>query len=265
MHLQYRETKDWVMCANKESGHVPPHLHDALEIVYVTEGSLEAGVGEELYHMEKGDMAFIFPHVIHHYQVFSNGTNRVFYMQIPSYICGAFMETLQKCKPRRPIISRAGMEDEVLSSLWELSSTGMKDMVVAQAYMQIILVKCLPMLEMTEKENMGSEDIIYKVASYIAANFRDEISLTSMASDLGVSKYVLSRVFSKMFRCNFNRYLNEARLHYACDRLGNTNRTITQVCMDSGFDSQRTFNRVFKERYRMTPREYRQEYRQEFC
>ena len=40
-----------------------------------------------------------------------------------------------------------------------MSSTGKKDMVVAQAYMQIILVKCLPMLEMTEKENMGSEVI----------------------------------------------------------------------------------------------------------
>lgn len=33
-----------------------------------------------------------------------------------------------------------------------------------------------------------------------------------MAKDLGVSKYVLSRVFSKTFHRNFNQYLNDARL-----------------------------------------------------
>ena len=48
---------------------IEPHLHNALEIVCVTSGSLELGVGQELYHMEKGDIGFVFPDVIHHYQV----------------------------------------------------------------------------------------------------------------------------------------------------------------------------------------------------
>ena len=43
-----------------------------------------------------------------------------------------------------------------------------------------------------------------------------------MAKDLGVSKYVLSRLFSKIFHRNFNQYLNDARLNYACHRLENT-------------------------------------------
>ena len=51
--------------------HVSPHLHNALEIVCVTEGTLEMGVGQELYHMEKGDIGFVFSDIIHHYQVFS--------------------------------------------------------------------------------------------------------------------------------------------------------------------------------------------------
>lgn len=29
------------------------------------------------------------------------------------------------------------------------------------------------------------------------------------------------------------------------------------ICLDCGFESQRTFNRVFKDRYKITPREYR--------
>ena len=54
----------------KDPVHMPPHLHEAIEIVYVTDGCIELGVGQELYHMEKGDFAIVFPNVIHHYQVF---------------------------------------------------------------------------------------------------------------------------------------------------------------------------------------------------
>lgn len=59
---------------------------------------------------------------------------------------------------------------------------------------------------------------------------------------------------------NFNQYLNDARLRYACYRLENTRDSITNICMDSGFESQRIFNRVFKERYKMPPSEYRNAY-----
>ena len=53
------------------------------------------------------------------------------------------------------------------------------------------------------------------------------------------------------------QYLNDARLNYACHRLENTSDSITNICMDSGFESQRTFNRVFKERYKISPSDYR--------
>lgn len=104
---------------------------------------------------------------------------------------------------------------------------------------------------------MESDDLIYQTVSYVSGNFRKQFSLEDMARDLGVSKYVLSRIFSKTFHCNFNQYLNEARLSYASARLENTSDTILDICFDSGFESQRTFNRRFKERYKITPSEYR--------
>ena len=56
---------------------------------------------------------------------------------------------------------------------------------------------------------------------------------------------------------NFNQYINEIRLRYACSRLENTNDTITEIYLESGFENQRTFNRVFKERYRVSSSEFR--------
>ena len=82
-----------------------------------------------------------------------------------------------------------------------------------------------------------------------------------MAKDLCVSKYAIFRVFSGTFHSNFNQYVNDARIRYACSQLENTQDSIIEICLDSGFESQRTFNRAFKERYRMSPSEYRKSMR----
>ena len=42
-----------------------------------------------------------------------------------------------------------------------------------------------------------------------------------------------------------------------------TDKSITDICLDAGFKSQRTFNRVSRERYKVTPREYRNLYREQ--
>lgn len=46
MHLQYKNTKQNIQAVQKRARHVAPHLHNTLELVYVTEGTLELGVGQ---------------------------------------------------------------------------------------------------------------------------------------------------------------------------------------------------------------------------
>ncbi len=49
----YEENEETLEIAEQISCHIPPHLHKSMELVSVTEGTLEIGVGTELYHMEK--------------------------------------------------------------------------------------------------------------------------------------------------------------------------------------------------------------------
>ena len=119
----------------------------------------------------------------------------------------------------------------------------------------------MPCFQMIEKSKIASGDLIYETVSYVARNFREELSLEKMARELGVSKYVLSRVFSGTFHRNFNKYVNEQRLEYVISQLECSDRSITEICMDAGFESQRTFNRAFREKYKMTPRQYRKQCR----
>ena len=71
------------------------------------------------------------------------------------------------------------------------------------------------------------------------------------------NKVVGQNEAKETFHCNFSKYVNGVRLNYAVAALENTMDSITNICLDCGFESQRTFNRVFKDRYKITPREYR--------
>lgn len=255
--LMYENKNKEVVMEWKKSIHFPPHLHEAIELVYVTDGTLELGVGQELYHMEEGDFAIVFPNVIHHYQVFDGGRNKAMYMCVKPTIVPAYVEQLQRFSPKYPVIHKSDLHEDVQNSMLAVANMKEYNAMLAQAYIQMILAHVFSEMKMVEKDLIGSNDIIYQAVEYVAKNFRETITLDKMANDLGVSKYVLSRMFSKTFHCNFNSYVNGVRLNYATAILESTQESITNLCLDCGFESQRTFNRVFKERFKVTPREYR--------
>lgn len=248
---------------HKKSGHFPPHIHRSMECVHVTHGSLELGIGQEFYHMEQGDFAIIFPDVIHHYQVFDPKGCVCTYLFASPLLGGDFTESLQKYCPENPVISQKNLHPDVTYILNRLLSdtknneSGKFDSTIHPAFVQIILARCLPYYKLIEKGMIDSNDLVYQVVSYLARNFTEEVTLTTVARELGVSPYVLSRVFSGTFHMNFNQYLNDLRLNYACTMLVHTDHPITDIYLNAGFESQRTFNRVFKERFHLSPRDYR--------
>lgn len=262
MHLQYKKPKQKIQILERTSKHMEPHLHSSLELVYVTEGTLELGMGMDLFHMEKGDLGFIFPDVIHHYQVFGTGIHKAYYIQIFPSSVGIFCEKLQKYAPKNPVIKVKQLSIELKNIMEALAHTPEENEKIIEAYLQIILAKCLPQLSLIDKQKIASSHLEYQVISYVSAHFREPISLEKTAKDLGVNKYVLSRLFSNTFHRNFSQYLNDTRINYAVYCLESTNDRILDLCMESGFDSQRTFNRAFRERFHMTPSEYRNRFRE---
>lgn len=260
MQPSYEEQKEKFSIIKKKPHHVPPHLHNAIELVYVTQGELELGVGYELYHMEKGDFAIIFPDLIHHYQVFANGKNEVCQFYASLELSGPFMSLLQKKCPVNPVISRAELHEEVKNALGCLIKDKKVNEVVGQAYLQIILYRCRETFRFIEKDSVGSNDLIYAAMVYLLSHFQEELTLGKVAEALGVNKFSLSKIFSGIFHTNFNQYLNEIRLNYATSLLENTKMRITDIYLEAGFESQRTFNRAFQLRYNQTPSEYRKSY-----
>ena len=259
----YEKTEDMFEIFHKTSCHISPHLHSSIEMVYVTAGTLEIGIGEELYHMEQGDFAIVFPDLIHHYQVFDSGNCTGIYILASSSLSGMFSSILVQSCPVNPVIPKEKLHPDVTHAVFSLFNNPAQEyeQAIHQSLIQLILARSLPYYSLIDKTSVGSHDFIYETISYIAGHFKGEITLTSMAKDLGYSPYTLSRVFSNTFHRNFNQYLNEIRLDYACRLLQYTDQSITEAYENAGFNSQRTFNRAFLDRYRMSPREYRKQYK----
>ncbi len=275
----------------RPSKHFNPHIHDLVEVVYVLQGTLEIGVDEQLFHMEKGDVAIIFPGKIHHAQCFGNPeTCANLHLLVSLSLTGLFAQKLSDMQPQTPVIPAKELDPDVFYALRRLyreygrdeKGTRLQKMevkapdlsqkakenpseemerIVKQSYVMLILARCFPKLRFEERPDETQTDLVHQIVAYTAKHFREPMTLTSMAEHLYVSPYTVSRVFSSVFSTNFNGYLNDMRLDSACSMLHYSDKSVTEICIDSGFESQRTFNRVFKERMHMSPREYRNKMR----
>ena len=271
----YEENEDNLEIKVRPTMHIAPHLHTSTEIVLLEHGTYALGMATELFSMEKGDIGIIFPGMIHHFQGFSGRSGKALHiLAAPSYL-GAFSDIMTEKRPEIPIIRKEDLRPEIMPAIRMLQDTVLESrkvhlneasddgigklrrMTLRHACFQIILALLLPELTLKDREDISDFDPVYQVVSYIARHFREDISLLTMAKALGIGEYRLSRIFSSTFHQNFNHYLNEVRLNYVTSALGDSDRQITDIALDAGFQSQATFNRVFRDRMHMTPREYR--------
>lgn len=92
--------------------------------------------------------------------------------------------------------------------------------------------------------------------------YRDpELSVGKLADRLGLPEYKLRDLINRQLGYrNFPAFVNEHRLREVAQKLGDPafdGRPILSLALDAGFGSIGPFNRAFRERYDMTPSEYR--------
>ena len=162
MNLSYETKNSDITVECKKPTHFPPHIHEAIEMVYVTKGSLDLGVGQELYHMEKGDFAIVFPNLIHHYQVFQSGDNKALYMLISPKLVPNYMDEIQKNCPTSPVICKEFLHIDIVKAVKALVDVEKNNIRLVQAYVQMIFAHVFSVVDMVSKETVGSEDLVYK-------------------------------------------------------------------------------------------------------
>ncbi len=94
--------------------------------------------------------------------------------------------------------------------------------------------------------------------SHIEQHYAGEITLAGMAKAALMSESSFSREFKKITGTGFKEYVNMVRLREAAAALDQGDRGVADVAYASGFQSIRTFNRVFRAHFGLTPGAYLQ-------
>jgi len=102
------------------------------------------------------------------------------------------------------------------------------------------------------------QEVAMKACNYINQHFQEKLTLEETAKIVGFSKYHFTRVFKKYMNMTFYEYLNKKRVKCAEGLLYNTEMSITDVAMNSGFSSMSSFDRTFKALNRCSPSEFRE-------
>ena len=127
-----------------------------------------------------------------------------------------------------------------------------------KGFLHIILARLMEVIDIKPMPEYLDIGLNKRALIYITQNFKDSnLSLETMAEDLQINVNQLSKLFAQKIGIKYNDYLNMFRIRYAQQQMKSTELNITEIAYESGFDSIRTFNRVFKNVNGMTPGEYR--------
>jgi AraC family transcriptional regulator len=85
----------------------------------------------------------------------------------------------------------------------------------------------------------------------------EELQLDEVARAACVSAYHFHRLFREVFGETPNQYLQRRRLKRARELLRSTDRGVTEISMDVGFESSTSFSTLFRKTFGCSPREYR--------
>ncbi|MGN0407016.1 MAG: helix-turn-helix domain-containing protein [Bacteroides sp.] len=235
----------------------PSHLHRQVEMIYVTKGRINVTIDDSSYTLQSGDLSIAFPNHSHSTQSIGNSA-AILIIFNPEFADG-YLNELTRKKPDVPFIAKSKLPVEVTFAIKNMTDcyAAKKDHRIAQGYLHVILGNILPELDLQLADTGDSVDTCRQIIEYVANHFMNEISLDTMAHDLGLSKYYISHIFSDRIKSSFPAYLGRCRAEHAARLLKTSQMSVTDIGFASGFNSSRTFYRAFREVYGMTPQEYR--------
>ncbi len=105
-----------------------------------------------------------------------------------------------------------------------------------------------------EKRAKIANDVMNYIYKFIDTN----INIDELSMELNISKFHLHRIFKDEFGKNIYESIKSIRLQKASNLLiTNKYSTITNIAQMTGYSSQTSFLRAFKERFEMTPKEWK--------
>lgn len=261
-YLENRVNRARLQISGGPQGVFPEHLHTDVEMVYVFEGEMTVMADGAPRQLFPGDVCVCFPGVAHGYLERKNA--RALMLIFPPEISPDFPALLSNSLPANPVLRKKDLPDDVMLCMEQIKREcdEQGDERVLRGYIQVVLSRVLPRIALRDRDP-DMDNVVYEIMKYLSLHYAEPVSLCDLSRALGVSQSYLSHTFSQRIGVNFRAYVNTLRADRACILLRNSTRTVTDIAYECGFETQRTFNRVFLTQYGMCPSDYRKKYQKE--
>ena len=119
--------------------------------------------------------------------------------------------------------------------------------------------RLLSNVQMQRDDNDTELEQINAIVDRVAGCTGTPLTASQAAAELGMSESRFSRFFRRATGNTFTDFVNRVRINRACHLLMETDRLVTHICYEVGFNNVANFNRRFLEIKGMTPSEFRRQ------
>lgn len=252
------------------------HYHDDFELHYIAHTSGKVFIGDYIGQFDAGNLFLTGPRLPHNWISTLHPGEQVpardMLVQFNQFLIRDLAKAAAEFDELLPMLDRAkyGIQFEGVAKEQALdfmlhirSCNGASKISALIEYLQVLARETQYRLLSTVSMKCNADDTSMKkideVANYVTKHYAQPVSLSTVANLVGMSESAFSRFFTKATGNGFNEFLNRVRISRACEFLATTNRPITNICFEVGFNNVANFNRRFRRIKNVTPREYREQ------
>lgn len=256
------------------------HSHQSFEIYYVLENRIVSQIEDQEYTLNKGDVLFLAPGILHH-TVFEPKVAKDYFVlifdvepnqppdRLPDEDRCQYLEIasrLDVVRSRKFYIApgEAVMPDILENIRQEKTTRRIGWMSLLNSNLYHFFVHAIrgiatdaqpPQIELApERRNLGVD-----ASKFMHANYHRDISLEDAAEYLNISPRHVNRVFRDVFGSTFSKTLSLFRLNYAKKYLASTSDSVEKISEKVGFKTPRTLFKLFSQYEQMSAAEYRKQ------
>ena len=254
--------------------HFPRHTHDYVEAIYMCMGKTTHYINGNEVILKSGELLFLSQNA--EQEILPAGTEdlAVNFIILPEFFDTAVMMMGDEETPLRKFLvdcmknnsENAGylhfkvsdivpVQNLIENLLWSLLHKNTNRRRIIQNTMGLLF---LHLMDYTERLEYGDnrDEAIIKALSYIENNYASA-SLTELARRQHYDFAWYSREIKKKTGSTFTELVQQKRLSQAAFMLKNTDINIAGIAIKTGYDNISYFHRIFKEKFGLTPHEYR--------
>ncbi|RVT58355.1 AraC family transcriptional regulator [Niallia taxi] len=256
----------------------PKHRHNYIEINYVVKGKLKQKVDNDSITLKKGELLFLNQHIEHEIEACGDDDliinfiiQPLFFQFIFQYLNGENIITeflinslFNHTQNGQYLYYSVSEVEEIQELVEKIIKEETDGSLMAESkmklYMGLLLIELVKNTDKITKNQSASSQhfIVVESLKYIEEHYRNG-TLQELAQHLLQSSSSLSKNIKKATGFTFKDLIQEKRLMKAKELLETTDFSVRTVVEEVGYDNISYFYRIFKEKYKKTPKELRKE------